>query len=578
MLTLLRCYLFQQNKTQFLRNLLSPIFAAATIVSLIALGIAFAINDTIGVTTYLIFIPIFVICFFLLQRNQTTIVSLITVYGVFAICLYRAFATIGIYAPIYIGLIILIILSTLIYQAETGFILAAIGIISGLGMVFAIGDEMISTLAFDWIPVWEMWSALATMFSLAALLGYFIRRTSDRAFASTLQKEQALAQGHQTLETEIEQRQFVERQLDESQSLYRVIVQDQPTFVTRWRPDGTLIFVNEALCQYHGKSAKELVGKSFFSWSDADNVEQLKQQLVDMTPDDPVVTSTFQDVDPRGKHIWHRWVDRGIFNDEGELMMIQSVGLDVTAQKQLEDSTIELQVAKQHETFFEDFLSTMTHDLKTPLSIINTSLYLAEKTESGDVRTAHFRKMKKQVKLLEKMINNILSVVRLRNIPELSLEPMTINPMIQQLKKNLQPKADGKDIQLETKLAKATLTLLADSNQLERVLLNLIDNALNYTPEGGAVTVKTRVDEQHIYVAVQDTGIGIPEDELPYVFEQFYRATNAQEIEGGTGLGLAIVKRIVELHNGTIKVESTLNKGTTFRLAFPIAPDLALTG
>jgi signal transduction histidine kinase len=110
-----------------------------------------------------------------------------------------------------------------------------------------------------------------------------------------------------------------------------------------------------------------------------------------------------------------------------------------------------------------------------------------------------------------------------------------------------------------------------DQVELERLLTNLVHNAIRYTPPGGSVTLKTFALKSQVVVEIADTGIGISKDDLPHIFEHFFRADTARSMEkAGTGLGLAIAKRIVEVHDGTLEVESTLGEGTTFRLALPV--------
>jgi signal transduction histidine kinase len=110
---------------------------------------------------------------------------------------------------------------------------------------------------------------------------------------------------------------------------------------------------------------------------------------------------------------------------------------------------------------------------------------------------------------------------------------------------------------------------------VERALSNLIDNAIHYTPDGGRVQVRVRNEEHEVGVAVADTGPGIPEDDLPHIFERFYRVDKSRDRDkGGAGLGLAIAKTILELHDRTLTVESTVGEGTTFRFRLPIVSTL----
>src|SRR5262249_39282958 len=138
--------------------------------------------------------------------------------------------------------------------------------------------------------------------------------------------------------------------------------------------------------------------------------------------------------------------------------------------------------------------------------------------------------------------------------------------------------AEHKHLTLQLKLDTTIPAVLADEKELYRALLNLVENAVNYTQPGGSVTVSTTADGSRVIAHVSDTGIGIPPEELLHIFERFYRAEEARQIHReGTGLGLAMVKRIVEIHHGTIEVESRHGEGTTFNVYFPTATVAAFT-
>jgi signal transduction histidine kinase len=132
--------------------------------------------------------------------------------------------------------------------------------------------------------------------------------------------------------------------------------------------------------------------------------------------------------------------------------------------------------------------------------------------------------------------------------------------------------ADGakKGIALETKIDPAANVIYADRTALEQILLNLVENALRYTREGGRITIESSVARNGVALQVSDTGAGIPPEHLPRIFERFYRADAGRSREaGGTGLGLAIVKHLAEAHGGTVSAESVVGSGTTIRIFFP---------
>jgi two-component system phosphate regulon sensor histidine kinase PhoR len=171
----------------------------------------------------------------------------------------------------------------------------------------------------------------------------------------------------------------------------------------------------------------------------------------------------------------------------------------------------------------------------------------------------------------------MLTMSRLDYAPDLLLRPVDVNRIVADVRERLEISAEKKNIEIHLELDQHPSKMLADESELERMLVNLVENALNYTPAGGKVWIRSYTQSDLICVEIRDTGIGIGEKDLPRVFDRFYRADTARSTKiSGTGLGLAIVKRIVEMHGGEIEVQSTLGEGTTFRIQFPAVVESAI--
>ncbi|GAB4514598.1 MAG: hypothetical protein OHK0046_16930 [Anaerolineae bacterium] len=237
----------------------------------------------------------------------------------------------------------------------------------------------------------------------------------------------------------------------------------------------------------------------------------------------------------------------------------------------------QLREAKQHElalalerkrvTFLREFMSHMTHDLKTPLATIVTSLYLLQKQPSAS--QIYNTRIQEEIRRLSTMIDNILAVARLDNIPELQLETTSLNLLIEKIDEQLRTVAQEKRLMFEVALDDALDAVQVDTHEMHRALANIVQNAIKYTPEGGCVTVRTFQDEMHVCVEVTDTGIGIEPQDLPHIFEQYFRTERAHKQYQGTGLGLAIARKVIELHQGKILVKSSIGQGTTFTVLLP---------
>ena len=174
--------------------------------------------------------------------------------------------------------------------------------------------------------------------------------------------------------------------------------------------------------------------------------------------------------------------------------------------------------------------------------------------------------------LLQTYIDDLLVLTRLDRLPDLTFVPLNVNRLLHDAETHVAPAAVEKGIVLRLRANAGLPAILGHERDIYRAMTNLIENAIHYTHAGGSVTVSARSDDSDVVIEVADTGIGIDPAEVDRVFERFYRSRQAQDMRSnGTGLGLAIVKRIIEVHAGTIEVESTPGVGTTFRIRLPLA-------
>ncbi|RMF37067.1 MAG: PAS domain S-box protein, partial [Chloroflexi bacterium] len=248
----------------------------------------------------------------------------------------------------------------------------------------------------------------------------------------------------------------------------------------------------------------------------------------------------------------------------------QGIGVQVIAR--------DIRERKQLEQMREDFIASVSHDLRTPLASITgfTEVLLSEAPGPlTEVQQEFLDIIAQSGERLLKLVNQILDVSKLDSGRfELHPAPVELRPMVESLVDQVRPLATKKQIALEVELAPDLPTITADPDRLERVLTNLLSNAVKFTPEGGSVRVRLTRNGESVRCEVSDTGIGIPPEDLPHLFERFRRASNVQKRRiKGTGLGLYISKAIVEAHGGEIGVESRLGEGTTFWFTLPIGED-----
>lgn len=281
-----------------------------------------------------------------------------------------------------------------------------------------------------------------------------------------------------------------------------------------------------------------------------------------------------------------RWVFDRVFpirDEAGVIYRYAGLSSDITELKRAEQERVQLAIEQERVRLLRDFVAEVTHDLKTPLSSIHLKLYQASKVDDQQKRAEVLDELGEQVDRIGSMISDMLTLSRLESLNELTMHRVNLNDVINEITRERFALAHKKDITLVENLAREPLSILADRDDLGRAIGNLIDNAIHYTPAGGRIEVESQLEDAQAVLVVRDTGIGIAEGDLIKIFDRFYRGENGRQADpGGTGLGLAIVKRVVDAHHGRINVTSVVGKGTTFRIALPLArngvanPDLTI--
>ncbi|MFN8452389.1 MAG: ATP-binding protein [Anaerolineae bacterium] len=219
----------------------------------------------------------------------------------------------------------------------------------------------------------------------------------------------------------------------------------------------------------------------------------------------------------------------------------------------------------------------IAHDLRTPLTVISGYL---EGLRDGTLKATpqRFEAMYNETVLLKRLIDD-LRTLSLADAGELKLVYQVAQPgeLLEQVRQSFEPLALEKQVALQVETDESLPDVQVDRERMAQVLANLVSNALRYTPAGGTVTLKARRHENDVQLIVSDTGSGIAEDQLPNIFERFYRTEESRfESQGESGLGLAIAKSIVEAHHGTIAAESRVGAGTTITVTLrPASADVA---
>ncbi len=229
---------------------------------------------------------------------------------------------------------------------------------------------------------------------------------------------------------------------------------------------------------------------------------------------------------------------------------------------------------KNLEAVRKDFVANVSHELRTPLSIIkgyNETLVDGHRDMAIEDRERFLLTIQRHTERLNSLLEDLLTLSRLESInPGLRRESTSLDGVLAGLAEDYQARPSATGHRLSFVTDPAVGDLLIDPLKITQVFENLIDNALKYTPAGTHIEVTARLRELEVEACVRDNGPGIPAEDLPHIFERFYRVDKGRSRDkGGTGLGLSIVKHIIQLHGGRVWVESTLGQGTAFFLSLP---------
>ncbi len=363
------------------------------------------------------------------------------------------------------------------------------------------------------------------------------------------------------LRKEVMERRMAERALQKSQKLYETVAKNFP--------NGTISLLNRELTyefsEGKGRSNDQsVIGKKFSEVHQTNDLSKSVEKLAAVLEGRE---STLEYTSEEGTFLIHLVP---IHDDQNQVERILVVEEDITEIKKAEqEALILLEKERELNEMKSRFVSMASHEFRTPLSTILSSTDLIGKyaeTEHQEKRTKHLERIRSAVKNLTEILNDFLSLEKLETgAIEVVHESIELKPFIAELLDELAPiRKSGQHFRLEC----ADIRILSDRKLFKNILINLISNAIKYSPEKSEIDIATALHSNSLQITLTDRGMGIPEDEQKNLFQRFFRAKNAFNIQG-TGLGLHIVEKYVALLNGKISLKSTLGKGTSITILLP---------
>lgn len=417
-----------------------------------------------------------------------------------------------------------------------------------------------------------------------------------RGFYSPLYDEHGQVAGGIAIIRDITERKRAEAEAEEAHQRLTFHVDNSPLAVIEWDSDFRVSRWSESAQRLFGWAPEEVIGKHVGDWhfvfdEDVDAVEQVtnRQRL----GAESLGVQHNRNYTRDGAVLYCEWYNSVLHNDSGQLVSVLSLVLDVTARQRAEEERAELLVrerearkhAEEADRLKDEFLATLSHELRTPLtSVLGWATLLRKgEVEKTDIARA-IETIERNARSQARLIDDLLDVSRIitGNL-RLELRPMNLMPIVEAAIHALRPTAETKSIQLNLEADSESCLVKGDPNRLRQVIWNLLMNAIKFTPRDGRVSVSlgcvqsvpSAVAEEISFVrlTVSDTGEGISESFLPFVFDRFRQAeASISRKHGGLGLGLAVARHLVELHGGNIRAKSGgPQQGSTFIVDLPVA-------
>lgn len=359
-------------------------------------------------------------------------------------------------------------------------------------------------------------------------------------YLETLARQAALAAANATL--------YLDARLGRQRVEAVLAATPDPVLVTD--QTGRLLLANPAAVQLLGLSTKAALGKLI-----SDLIDQNWKELLSLFSEENLPGASVELSFPDGRVFYATATNIEI---EGQPMGRACVLREITQFKQIE-------------ALRSEFLSTVSHDLRDPLDLTRGYLSMLDMVGSlNEKQSSYAQKIEHSIEGMSRLVSNLLDLERLQSGQGLQVESFSVTELLEDVNKELEPRALQKQVKLKLELPDAGLpTLQADRTLLQRAFYNLLDNAIKFSPRDGQVEIWLAPSEEAITLGVRDHGAGIAPVDLPHIFERMYQpAKQAGERSGG--LGLAIVKSIIERHDGRVWVESELGLGSTFCCQIPI--------
>ncbi len=453
-------------------------------------------------------------------------------------------------------------------------------------------------------PAHELQSAGAPGRGAGARWG--LRKDGARLWGASvvtaLRDDGGAVRGFAKVTRDLTEKRAAEERVQESEEMFRLLVQSVKDYaIFMLNPQGFVVSWNLGAQRIKGYTADEIIGRHFsIFYPEEDIVAGKPEHNLEIARREGVVEDKGWRVRKDGSRFFANVVITAVFDGHGELRGFAKVTRDISEQVRAEEvrramfeqreARLRAEEAKRHaensvreaqETnrAKDEFLMTLSHELRTPLtSILGWARLLPTMNPVEPAFQSAVESISRSAQVQARLLDDVLETSRIISGKlKLNVEPLVIGKVVHDAAASVETAAKAKDITVDLRVAADTGVVIADPTRLQQILWNLLNNAIKFTPAGGAVSLESWRSGDSLRIEVSDTGEGIAPEFLPCIFEPFRQAEQAStRVHGGLGLGLAIVRYLVEAHGGSITASSPgKGKGATFHIEMPLRAQAA---
>jgi len=366
---------------------------------------------------------------------------------------------------------------------------------------------------------------------------------------------------------------------EKAQAMYRLMTEQASDIIVLYGEGGKVLFASDALRRVLGYTILDIEGQAALDKVHPDDISEI-MHVWDLPPEGQTLTATFRTRHAKGHYVWMEITTRAVHGKNGEAPNTICIARDVTARKEQE---LEAQAARERAEAANKaksrFLANMSHELRTPLNAVIGFTDLMRQGMFGTLGNPRYEEYATLIydsgQLLLDLISDMLDMAKIEaGKLELNFERVDFKGTIDDTVRLLRDRAELNGIELNVSVPSEQILLIADRRAVKQVLLNLLTNAIKFTPAGGQVDVNLTTNGELVVLTVRDTGIGIPAQDLPRLGKPFEQVCGDPMLaKAGTGLGLALVRALVEKHGGQLRIQSEEGFGTEVSAEFPLTQE-----